>query len=746
MNDDMDLLERKQMARKELARREIARRQSDQLKSPLFGTPIESNEQTANRFKGLGQGVENVGIGALNLLPGVNIEKGKWAGDSPEAKQEEMLTDVGSYALPGKAFTGALGAASKIPKIANVINSAAQGLKSRPVMNVLANILKGTGEGAASGAILSDKENQGEGAKTGGEWGLGTSLASQLLGVKNPVANALVRSILGAGAGLGVNHMAGLGQPYKSAIAGAGAGYGLPKAANMLFAPRSPGMEMLEHINPSQVSGTVKAANELNTPLTPAEASGNPFVANQEGRLLNTGKSAQEKTNILTDRKQNEVEAIKRLKNEISPGTSDASYNIREAAKGYLGDIKGIRSKAADPFYKQAEAAEIPQHELDALIGTPRIKNTLNDILNDQDYVHELGGALPTGAKMSAATEHVIDTAINKARSRPYNKANLEELNYAKKNFRKNYDDPRVQAVLKDIYRNDPITHAASMGINLRSGKVIDLAQKLIGEEAENLGKVTNPGRKRYKAGLIGASQNMLKDVADKYIAPYKKARETFASMSPEITRADESVIARIANLKDTNLHTASQIIFDPSQTNPRVLAYIRQSIMRKNPEAWDGIVRNEIERLTKQGTESGSNFFRKVLENDNQFKQFHLALDHKPEAQKTLENMKKAWKDLISLEDVKGSHFRSKEGFSQSRGKIENMIDWYNRLTGSEKNLEAVKFIHSRDWINKFGDIQKIKNKEERIAATSRMIVNLLGKSTAAVGTAKTAKSQGSD
>ena len=77
----------------------------------------------------------------------------------------------------------------------------------------------------------------------------------------------------------------------------------------------------------------------------------------------------------------------------------------------------------------------------------------------------------------------------------------------------------------------------------------------------------------------------------------YEAARAKFAELSPAVTALDESIVGRVAGLSDTQLKTASRQIFDPETTNPTVIRDAKKVIDEVSPDAWNMLLRSEIER-----------------------------------------------------------------------------------------------------------------------------------------------------
>lgn len=98
------------------------------------------------------------------------------------------------------------------------------------------------------------------------------------------------------------------------------------------------------------------------------------------------------------------------------------------------------------------------------------------------------------------------------------------------------------------------------------------------------------------KRELRGIKQTLVNQMEEASPA-YRQARLTFEAESPRVTELEESIIGKIANIDDTQLKNVSRRIFDPSETNPTVVRRAKQVIDEVDPDAWDRLIRAEVER-----------------------------------------------------------------------------------------------------------------------------------------------------
>ena len=124
--------------------------------------------------------------------------------------------------------------------------------------------------------------------------------------------------------------------------------------------------------------------------------------------------------------------------------------------------------------------------------------------------------------------------------------------------------------------------------------------------------------------------QKLLLEQIDDASPSYKEARQVFSDNSPNVIKAQDSIVGKISELKDTQLKQIHGKIFDPAQTNPQVTAQARKAITDINPDAWDQVIRIELEKrlgsvksIGEEGTVENipGQLFRALFPNDKSTK-----------------------------------------------------------------------------------------------------------------------------
>lgn len=96
------------------------------------------------------------------------------------------------------------------------------------------------------------------------------------------------------------------------------------------------------------------------------------------------------------------------------------------------------------------------------------------------------------------------------------------------------------------------------------------------------------------KGEITKIKQQLVKQMKEGF-EPFKDASETFARESGAVEEIQQSLIGRISKVSDKQLKSISSEIFNP-RTNVADVTKARNVISKVDPQAWDDIVRNELE------------------------------------------------------------------------------------------------------------------------------------------------------
>lgn len=223
-------------------------------------------------------------------------------------------------------------------------------------------------------------------------------------------------------------------------------------------------------------------------------------------------------------------------------------------------------------------------------------------------------------------------------------------------------------------------------------------------------------GHKR-KAGLWKEGKDRLVDMMDKVSPEYKTARAIYEETMPDINLLTKREVGKIANVEDINIKNIPDIVFNPKQTETKEFNRIRDTIIKQDPEAWRGLVRNELEQLTfnkgvGKSEHYGSNFYDKVLSDEATFKRFYDALKGDRKAQFRLRELRNILKDITNFDTTKAAHVKSKGTLDRPRSRMEELaIKVAQKISGGEYDQAMIDLITTDKWENLFREAIKTKD-----------------------------------
>lgn len=182
----------------------------------------------------------------------------------------------------------------------------------------------------------------------------------------------------------------------KKAI-GAGWGFGKEQFKDLISTtPENVAEKAFEGLLPSEVPQmleTIEASKRVGVPLTPAEASGNPFLKKTEQKLGIRQKHREKYYEEKLKRQAAEPQAINKFLNQIAE--TDANFSLGDVRK-VSDDIlkkqaKGLQIKA-DPDYKAAYKKKLYPAQMKELFKDANMKNAIQTVKIDPVYGPALEG------------------------------------------------------------------------------------------------------------------------------------------------------------------------------------------------------------------------------------------------------------------------------------------------------------------------------------------------------------------
>ena len=285
---------------------------------------------------------------------------------------------------------------------------------------------------------------------------------------------------------------------------------------------------------------------------------------------------------------------------------------------------------------KQSFVAQLPSGTRSAVEGLKTQNKAAGDAV--ENFINSIAPpeAVVTGAeKFRGAAQAALEKAknIRKERTSPlYNQAFKDGATVDTKPV-----NEFISAELKDLPATGEISKSLKkVSALIKGNPSLKLLHNAKLEIDQMLGKFGTDSLGNTTKSKLTEAKNILLTQIDEASPSYKAARDAFAEASPNVTKVQDSIVGKIAALDDTQLKQVSAKIFDPAQTNPQVIAKAKKSITDIDPDAWNQLVRVELEKrlgAIKSTAEAGTvenipgQLFRALFPNDKSTKVLMNAL-----------------------------------------------------------------------------------------------------------------------
>lgn len=368
-------------------------------------------------------GLANLGHGILNAPHNLAaLLSDKLASHIPKQEDYDYSTLMG---IPSETrnladkliqFTPELGVSVALPE--TKLGAIGKGIEMIPRAGKYLKTALGNALSQGLFAASQSDENQGKAALTAGGIAAPFSAAAQGILSGDPKLRALSRALMGAGAGtLGYQGAKALGGgDVTSDLVGALMGIAGYRGVN----PRRLAAEsMLKGVDGSNFQPALDAAERLNLKyITPAEATGNPFVGAAQGNIGKTEEGAQALYKAGQARTLSEKDAIQNLMNTITPANNIAAQDVRGALQSQQAKLEKDRLAASNPLYEKAHAKSVaPSWVTNLENSDPTIKNAIQSAMSDPKYQveGELLGLPKNSIKVLDYAKRKIDSQIEQA-------------------------------------------------------------------------------------------------------------------------------------------------------------------------------------------------------------------------------------------------------------------------------------------------------------------------------------------
>lgn len=282
-------------------------------------------------------------------------------------------------------------------------------------------------------------------------------------------------------------------------------------------------------------------------------------------------------------------------------------------------------------------------------------------------------------------------------------------------------EEPIIQTALKDVLKKDTYkSEVKKYGKN--SVHTLDLVKKNLDDKI----KAAQRQGLNNEVRLITQAKNKLTESLDILSPGYKTGRSIYSKELPAIVDLENSPLGKIAKRKDLTIKNIGKDIFDKQQTNPEILKNIRDKIYKQDPNAWNAIVRQEMNRLAGSSNKGGSKFFRKVLEDDTTFNNFKEALSNNSQAQKKLEDMRIAFKNIINPITAKTAAGQAKSSLDAPRSTAEFIKNISDKIIGGAYDNAAIDLILDSKWDSQLKAANKLKPEFEKLNAIGSLLSSI--------------------
>ena len=436
----------------------------------------------------------------------------------------------------------------------------------------------------------------------------------------------------------------------------------------------------------------------------------------------------------------------------------DSVRQIKEAEKQ-----TGIRI-----FEPQATEARSDALYMRVLQDLPETQRQMMSVLNEQN--EQASGAV-ANFLVDIADSSSIQTAPSQIRNMAVNA--IDDMKSARSNMvRQGYEEAFSSGTMVDISEEVGLIDAmlsktSSSASNPVRVELLAAKSQLLSDATDGLvdlqilhsvkmnmdDSIKNFG----DSGPTGQSKKALTEIKNSMVEKmdsaspiYDEVKSIYRNASGPINDLENSLIGKIAGIKDGNTKSVLTSLFDPSQSNPAVLSHARDVIQAQSPEAWNGIVRAQIEKqmgkISTMAIEGTPNTPRQLLgavfgknEISHKMMMDSLTPEQKGNA-KWLEMALKAasrGRGLGSDTAGKTEAIKALKGSVESFSEYFNPLSWSGKLTGAmtnakfERRAEAfASALTDGQWSS---EMLKLKQMNPTDSKSARAFIQLLGRIEAA-------------
>lgn len=148
--------------------------------------------------------------------------------------------------------------------------------------------------------------------------------------------------------------------------------------------------EGLSNLERKEMLKRQKQAQKVGIQLTPAEASGNPILAEFEGTIGRTPESKKELVHFKGGQKEKQKQAVDNFLESVSPEKGAPEKKITSAASKIINEKKEALRLEAEPFYEAAKLETINPNKFNSLLRDSNIQHSYTRVLKSPVYASDL--------------------------------------------------------------------------------------------------------------------------------------------------------------------------------------------------------------------------------------------------------------------------------------------------------------------------------------------------------------------
>ncbi len=368
--------------------------------------------------------------------------------------------------------------------------------------------------------------------------------------------------------------------PFKTGFAGLIGGLAeLPGAAGTI-AKRSSAKKQLgtviEDLPAVAESAAIakKASEKTGVGLLQAQQTVIPAELERQSFVAQLSAGAEASVKALKKQNVETGNAVEKFMNTIAPPEAIATgaKKFRTAAERAIKVKEAIREELSSPFFNKAknvmvDVSDVIKHiddELKPFLGESNIKTQLQRIKSN------VARELP---------ENPTTAQIVKAHT-----STIEELQKAK-------------AVIDEV-----LTNTGDTAVKKDAERIVQRIKESLLSAMDGAGSATKEEglqlRDTVKRLMFKAQNREAIPEAQILALPdYAQGRIRFAQASPDVSDLVDGIVGKVADIKDVDLKAVSKRVFDPLETNPTVIRDAKKAIDNVDKDAWNQLLRVELEK-----------------------------------------------------------------------------------------------------------------------------------------------------